>query len=320
MTKVFFTVDMEVWCDGWDDLDHKFPEQFNRYVYGPTQYGNYGLPRTLELLNEHGLQGVFFTEPLFSARFGVAPLQEIVGLINDAGQEVQLHLHPEWANEASPTLIPNMESKRQYLCHFNKTEQIQLIDQGRRFLENAGAVKINAFRAGGFGMNKNTWHALAELGITYDSSFNAAHMPQESNVKFGAEFNQPRWIEGVWEYPMTVFEERQNKLRHLQLGACSFQEMEWLLWHALENEWDSVVILSHNFELLNQAKSRPDPIVNARLAKLCKFLEKNSDCFQTCGFHNLSESKEVESSVLPRSTMQRTMSRVLSQAARRIYN
>jgi len=34
---------------------------------------------TLRILNDHGLRGVFFVEPLFSARFGLAPLQEIVG-------------------------------------------------------------------------------------------------------------------------------------------------------------------------------------------------------------------------------------------------
>ena len=47
MLDVFITVDVEVWCDGWNDLDTKFPNAFKRYIYGPTSGGNYGLPYQL---------------------------------------------------------------------------------------------------------------------------------------------------------------------------------------------------------------------------------------------------------------------------------
>nr|MBA2260361.1 polysaccharide deacetylase [Acidobacteriota bacterium] len=79
MLKVFFTVDTEIWCNGWNDLDRKFPDAFRRYVYGPTRQGNYGLPLQLRMLNDHGLTGVFFIEPLFATRFGDEPLREVVG-------------------------------------------------------------------------------------------------------------------------------------------------------------------------------------------------------------------------------------------------
>ena len=36
MLDVSFTVDVEVWCNGWDDLDKKFPRAFEQYVYGRT--------------------------------------------------------------------------------------------------------------------------------------------------------------------------------------------------------------------------------------------------------------------------------------------
>ena len=70
MMDVFLTVDVEVWCDGWDDIDAKFPDAFQRYIYGPTSRGDYGLPYQLRQLQDHGLTGVFFVEPLFSTRFG----------------------------------------------------------------------------------------------------------------------------------------------------------------------------------------------------------------------------------------------------------
>ena len=81
MLDVFITVDVEIWCDGWHDLDARFSGAFERYVHGPTASGPYGLPHLLTVLGDHGLAGNFFVEPLFSARFGAQPLAEIVGLI-----------------------------------------------------------------------------------------------------------------------------------------------------------------------------------------------------------------------------------------------
>jgi hypothetical protein len=85
--EVFLTVDVEIWCDGWNDLDNKFPEAFRRYVYGPTSHGKiWSSLIRLIVLRSHGLTGVFFVEPLFSTRFGPEPLAEIVGILNAANQ------------------------------------------------------------------------------------------------------------------------------------------------------------------------------------------------------------------------------------------
>jgi hypothetical protein len=73
MLNVFFTVDVEIWCDGWENIDHKFPGAFEQYIYGPTPRGNFALPFKLQVLRDHGLTGVFFVEPLFATRFGIEP-------------------------------------------------------------------------------------------------------------------------------------------------------------------------------------------------------------------------------------------------------
>jgi len=36
MLDVFFTVDVEVWCDGWNNIDERFPSAFRKYIFGPT--------------------------------------------------------------------------------------------------------------------------------------------------------------------------------------------------------------------------------------------------------------------------------------------
>lgn len=287
MLNVFFTVDVEVWCGGWHSIDAKFPDSFQRYVYGKTSRGNYGLPYTLQMLNDHNLKGVFFVEPLFASRFGLEPLAEIVGLIRESNQEVQLHLHTEWVDEAKTPLLTATGEKRQHLRYFSTDEQEILISKGRAFLSEAGAESVNAFRAGSFGFNTDTLSALKRNGMAFDSSYNATLMGLDSGLAPGVVVCEPLLHEGVYEYPMTVYKDRPGNLRHAQLTASSFRELEGLLWQALDEERSAFVMLSHNFELMDRSLHRPNNVVVQRFKKLCRFLDRNRDSFQTCGFRDL---------------------------------
>ena len=280
--EVYFTVDVEVWCDGWQDIDRKFPEAFRRYVYGPTPQGDCALPLTVRVLQDHGLVGSFFVEPLFATRFGLEPLAEVVDLLAAAGQEVQLHMHTEWVDEALEPLLPGAQRKRQYLRDFDLDEQTLLLAAGRRLLQAAGAPPVSAFRAGGFGFNRDTLTALQRNAISVDASYNASMLGPSSGVMPGVTLTDSSLIDGVLELPMTVFTDGRSQLRHAQLTACSWAEMESLLWQALRHGQRSFVILSHNFELLNVQKNRLDKLVVSRFRKLCRFLEQHSKDFKLC--------------------------------------
>ena len=172
--KVHLTFDVEIWCNGWQRLDAEFPAAFERYVYGRSARGEFALPATLEILQRHGLQGVFFVEPLFSARFGAEYLKRVVALIEGAGQQVQLHLHPEWTDEISPAILADVATKRQHLTYYSEQEQTTLIAVARRLLEASKGGPIQAFRAGSYAVNHDTYRALRHNGILLDSSINAA--------------------------------------------------------------------------------------------------------------------------------------------------
>jgi hypothetical protein len=320
MLKVFLTVDVEVWCGGWDDLERNFPEAFRRYVYGPTRLGAYGLPWLLDLFGTHGLVGVFFVEPLFSDRFGLAPLQEIVGLIRARGQEIQLHLHTEWADEAKQPLFPQVKHKRQHMRHFTRAEQALLLRHGSARLAQAGAALPCAFRAGSFGFNLDTLHALAESGMRFDSSYNATLMGLDSGLLPGTVVCEPMAHAGVHEYPMTVYADRPGHLRHAQIGACSTRELEGLLWQALEEERGAFVVLTHSFEALNVRKDAPDPVCVGRHRALCRFLDRNRDCFETAGFVGLQPPAAAAQPAPLRSPAWKTGLRVLEQTWRRRYH
>ena len=285
--KFFFTVDVEIWLGGSKNLDERFPDAFKTFIYGTKRSGDLGLPLKLKILNDHGLKGVFFVEALFATRFGKEPLAEIVGLIHEAGHEVQMHVHTEWVDEVEDLLHLGRSGNRQNLYMFTREEQTELIAIAKDLLADCGAARINTFRAGNFGMNADTVKALADNGIMCDTSYNHTHLGPDNRMSNGPILVQPRQYDGVHEYPMTVYEDRAGHFRHFQLGACSYPETESVMRQASDAGWDNLVMLSHNFELMNQRKTRSDPIVLERFLQLARFLEKHSDEFTTQGFQEL---------------------------------
>ena len=213
-------------------------------------------------------------------------------------------------------------------------------------LARAGAPQVNALRAGGFGFNHDTLAALAANGVPFDSSYNATLYGPESGVRPGELAWSPFACAGVQEYPMAVYHDGTRKLRHVQLTACSFAEMEHLLWQALEAGHGSLVMLSHSFELLNAgSRDRSDPVTVRRFRKLCAFLDRNRDVFRMCGFQDLeamdalpaaagtgaasadgiaaaappADTAPLHQPPLLRSPLWRTGARVAEQAYRRRY-
>jgi peptidoglycan/xylan/chitin deacetylase (PgdA/CDA1 family) len=315
---VFLTFDTEIWCDDWNNLNAKFPDAFQRYIYSATPKGNYGLPHILRQLEDNGLKGVFFVEPFFATRFGLDLLSEIITLIQERKQEVQLHPHTEWVDESRDPLIDNIQSKKQLLRHFSLSEQITLIQAGANLIEKAGGGRINAFRAGNFGFNRDTLRALAANDIPFDSSYNATMYGLDSGVHLPDDsFLESVECEGVYEFPVTIFHDGL-RLRHTQVTACSYQELEGLLWQALHSGRKSFVIFSHNFEFLNKAMNRPDYVAVSRFTKLCAFLDRHQDCFRVCGFQGLSPSVVTSQPIPLISSTWKTSHRMFEQTIRKI--
>ena len=288
MIDVLFTVDVEIWCERWDSLDEQFPDAFKRYVYGPTRSGDHALPLKLAMLRDYGLRGVFFPEALFATRFGTGALQELVGLLQAGGQEIQLHLHTEWVDEARPAIFDSQKGKRQFMRDFTLPEQTQLLEIGLSLLRNAGATNICAFRAGSFGMGRDTITAVGKVGLRFDTSYNQSLITPTQNPLPNGYLLQPTRFGDVIEYPASVIR-NGSSLRHLQLGACSFEEMKAALWEAHDAGWQSIVILGHNFDLMNQAKNGPDRVLVRRFRKLCEFLDRYRGTFRTTWFNELDD-------------------------------
>ena len=318
--NVYLTFDVEIWCGGWDKLDERFPASFERYVYGRSSHGAYALPATMDILERHGLKGIFFVEPLFSARFGLQYLKTIVDLIQGRGHMVQLHLHPEWTDEIRPAPLPGNFGKRQHLTSYSEDEQTALIGLGRRLLTDAGATNITMFRAGSYAANADTFRALARNGLHVDSSLNECFEVSGANLALPQPWagQQHVQIGEVVSYPITVFSDGLRRPRPAQVGACSLAEFAASMACAHRLGYEEFVIVSHNFELLKPGTSTPDWWVVRRFTGLCKFLQSAAPDLNVATEMRVRAGAVRAALPRPGVPLLATLRRHLEQAARRL--
>ncbi len=268
-----------------------------------------GIPYQLRMLAEHDLKACFFVDPMPALHYGLDPVRRMVDPILEAGQEVQLHLHPFWAGLGDE----NGEDPIFELTAFPLELQHDLIRDARDLLIEAGVPGPIAFRSGSYAANADTLGALARLGIRYDSSHNGSHHPWPSALPLDPAQIAPVRHRGVTIVPVTQARDRPGRLRHLQLCAVSAAEMRAALIHAAANHHPLVTIVSHSFELATRDGLRPNRTLCRRFEKLCRFLARRRDALPTAHFADLGAMPlEQEATPLPPDRL-RTNLRVAEQ-------
>ena len=318
MLNVFITVDTEIRAGQADLTQTELRCIMDRDIYGKTSVGDYGLPFLLRTLNAHGLLSACFVEPIFASAVGTEALADVVGLVREAGHEVQLHTHTEWVEELPEILGPGRIGEN--MKDFTEDEQHRLIELGLSNLRSVGISQVRAFRAGNYGADFNTLRALARHGILFDTSYNHSYLGRSCGLLTESPVLQPERLEGVVEIPVNFFCDWPGHYRHTQLCACSFDELAHTLMLAWQRGWYSFVIVAHSFELLNPSRTGHDPIVVERLEKLCRFLAGHPDKFNVRGFDDLDpDDVPLPSHALPlNSSPWRTARRVGEQLSRRV--
>ena len=94
MLNVYLTMDTEIW---WSKPDlSAIKEDYQRWFLGRSNKGEFGVPHQIKVLDNYGLKGVYFIEPLCALAAGQALVDDMVAIVQGAGHDVQLHLHSEW--------------------------------------------------------------------------------------------------------------------------------------------------------------------------------------------------------------------------------
>jgi hypothetical protein len=321
--RVLITVDTEFWPQR-PSLSGPVPlarlsiaKDIARDLYGVTGRGEYGVRFQLEVFAEHAIRAVFFVEALSASVVGLGHLRDLVSTIRSARQDIELHLHTEWLLVEPNAILPGRVGRN--LHDFTLDEQTHLLQRGRSNLLQAGADWISAYRAGNFGANNDTLVALAGMGIEFDSSYNLAYLTSACRISLDPPPFQPIQSNGVWEFPVSCFEDRPGHVRPAHVNATSTPELTHVLEMAWQSGWHYFIVVTHSHELLNRDRSTPNLIVATRLRKLCKFLERNRDRFETVTFKDLA-TIPIEAggpaSVI-RSNILQTLWRVGEQVAQR---
>jgi hypothetical protein len=273
MAKVYLTIDTEYSSGLVSDLsaaDRR--DNFARSIACLTPDGPTGLTHKLALFEEHGIKAVFYVDPMPALVWGVAAIEDVVGPILDAGQDVQLHCHTEWlelAGDSSP-----LASKRtgRNLYDFPYEEQCEILAYARDTLVAAGAPVPVAFRAGNYGADDDTLHALRTIGVRYDSSHCPALADSASRISLGPEDIDPMLYKGIVEVPVGSIAEIGGGQRHAQITALTLAEMRAAIRHARDTGRPSFTLVSHSFELVNRRTQAVNRIVRRRFEGLCRSL------------------------------------------------
>lgn len=272
-TRVFITIDTEYSSGlytGPGTADRA--ENYARSIACITPEGAAGIAHKLQLLNEYGQKAVFFVDPMPALVWGVAAIEDVVGPIIEAGQDVQLHCHTEWlalAGEANPLAS---KAVGRNLFDFPFEEQCTILDYARATLMAAGARAPVAFRAGNYGANDDTLRALAAIGLHYDSSHCPALPTGASRISLGPEDRDPLGHMGVLEVPVGAISTLGGGLRHAQITALTLSEMLAAIRHARDNERPTFTLVSHSFELINRRNLSVNHVVRKRFTRLVKAL------------------------------------------------
>ncbi|WP_246263240.1 polysaccharide deacetylase [Parasphingopyxis algicola] len=244
-----------------------------------------GLGYQLAMLERHGLKACFFVDPMPARLFGIAPVRWMVDTILEAGQEVQLHLHPMWERaRANGTVAKDTVFE---LIDHPLDKQRELIEEARELLVEAGAPDPVAFRAGSYAVNDDSLRALAQTGIRYDASHNGCEGPWPSALSLPLEQVAPVDHHGVIEVPVSQLRTANGGLRHLQICAVSLAEMVHALDHAIAEDHPVFMPVGHSFELATRDGRRVNPVVRKRFDGLCALLAARRDAAPTMHFADL---------------------------------
>ena len=240
---------------------------FDASITGRTTAGDYGIGWQMDRLEAHGLKGVFFVDPMPALVHGRQIVTDIVGPILSRGHEVQLHVHTEWLDFA-PT-NPFAPLSGHSIADFPADTQKVILALARDLLVDGGAPTPMAFRAGNYGADDNTLHALAGLGINWDTSLNPVYLGSECRISLPHETINATPHCGVTELPVSTLYDRPGHLRPAQVCALSSREMFALLDHAARTKQAHVMIVCHSFEMLSRDRQRPNRLVMDRYEALC---------------------------------------------------
>ena len=325
-TRVCITIDTEFSISG------AFSDRARQPVAEPLVLCNVegrseGLGFMLDTFHQYGIQATFFVETLHRHHFKHDPMRPLAQKIHANGHEVQLHSHPCWTIFQDADWW-NKTRGRRVNDDMNKhsvEDAARLIGQGIDTFAEWGIPRPRVYRSGNLHHGENLYRALATTGIPYSSNIGVAiHDSGDPDYRL---YSGQHDLHGVKEYPVLSFSDwrigpKQN-IKSLTIAGSSFAETRRLIEQARSAGIPLVVVLTHPFEFVQNRdlafqQTRRNRLTQARLKKLCQFLQQNSDRFDACGLASAADAvpaTQAQENRLLKGTLWHALPRMVAQVA-----
>ncbi|MET0137016.1 MAG: hypothetical protein ABW192_01385, partial [Sphingobium sp.] len=144
MTRALITIDTELSASR-QQAGLSAADNLRASLTGTTSAGDYGIGWQMDRMDECGITGVFFVDPMPALVHGRDLVAQMVEPILSRGHEVQVHIHTEWLEWARETPVEGRTGRN--IGDFSVDDQVALIGWAHDALVAAGAPAPNAFRA-----------------------------------------------------------------------------------------------------------------------------------------------------------------------------
>jgi hypothetical protein len=177
-------------------------DHVKRLMWGQHERGRAGVGEMTAIGKEFGAKHIFFVD-MCGAYAGLSEVTEVIRWLDAAGQDVQLHTHPEYL----PALFWNERKLRPRPRLANEYTDVNraavAIGYFADLLKNVTGKPVLAHRAGSFRWNATTLHALHQVGIPL--SFNNSLLALEHRqCPYAEQATGPfLWSNGVVEIPVS---------------------------------------------------------------------------------------------------------------------
>ena len=299
-TEVCLTVDTEFSIGG-NFADPSLAPIAEPIVLGAVDGREHGLGFLLDSLAETGVRATFFVEALQTAYFGDEPMGAIARRIADAGQDVQLHLHPNWLRYEGSADCGERGAPNNSCAGRTDVELDHFFRSGLTAFDRWGVPHPVAVRTGNFQVDRNFYRAAERAGIMVSSSVAmAVHRPSDDRLQlaggrhcFGSVLELPVFS---YSYPLGY----RRRSRVLCITACSTGEMVSVLRQARDRAISPVIILTHPQEFIKHTdprytKLRRNRVNQTRLGRLLRFLKQNKDDFVVLPISHIGADEREDS-------------------------
>jgi peptidoglycan/xylan/chitin deacetylase (PgdA/CDA1 family) len=321
---VYITFDVECSMGGaWDDPSVRCVPP-SRGIYGDAGRRQLGIPLICEMLNREGLEATFFVESFIDEQGYPGEGAGVCEFLLDAGQDVQLHIHPNhwhYKLDREGKDAPRTDQ----IAELPADAQREMLTAGADRLEGWTGRRPRAFRAGNMGASEVTLEQMPAAGLSIDSSYTFPYLGGQCGFMDDQRYNGSKWYGPVLELGLSAYDQPPlpglHPAKPLDLVGISSGECIEAIRRITDAGADAVLIL-HSFSLFKVRNVqyegiRPNRIVIERFRRLCRWLAAHREEIPVRTFSQLADDVEggvYQAANAPPPTIRRPVRAVLRKA------